>query len=103
MNYELPRDGAPNKSLLKNITAINTIRAAKPRSTIFVSGPKKRSHIATRIRSNCTAQSPMTVGLRFWPGSRPGRACLDVPGLRLPLQLHMGQQQVVSTPCLLPT
>ena len=32
----LPRDGAPNKALLKSTVAVNTLRAAKLRSTIFV-------------------------------------------------------------------
>ena len=36
MIHRLPRDGAPNKALLKSVTAANTMRAAKLRSTIFV-------------------------------------------------------------------
>ena len=32
----LPRDGAPNKALLKSVSALNTMRAAKLSSTIFV-------------------------------------------------------------------
>ena len=33
----LPRDGAPNKSLLKSITAVNTMRAAKTSQHYFCS------------------------------------------------------------------
>ena len=36
MGHPLPRDEAPNKALLKSVTAINTMRAAKLRRTIFV-------------------------------------------------------------------
>ena len=36
IGHLLQRDGAPNKSLLKSITAVNTMRAAKLHSTIFV-------------------------------------------------------------------
>ena len=39
----LPRDGAPNKALLKGIVAVNTLRAAKLRSTIFVREALQRS------------------------------------------------------------
>jgi hypothetical protein len=34
--HPLPRDGAPNKALLKAVVAVNTQRAAKLRNTIFV-------------------------------------------------------------------
>ena len=36
MDHQLPRDRAPNKALLKSVTAVNTMRAAKLRSAIFV-------------------------------------------------------------------
>ena len=34
--HPLPRDGAPNKALLRAVVAVNTQRAAKLHSTIFV-------------------------------------------------------------------
>ena len=36
MGHQLLRDGAPNEALLKSVTAVNTMLAAKLRSTIFV-------------------------------------------------------------------
>ena len=36
IGHRLQRDGAPNKALLKSVTALNTMRAAKLRSIIFV-------------------------------------------------------------------
>ena len=36
MDRRLHRGGAPNKALLKSVTAVNTMRAAKLNSTIFV-------------------------------------------------------------------
>ena len=36
MGLWLRRDGAPDKSLLKSVIAVNTMRAAKLHSTIFV-------------------------------------------------------------------
>ena len=41
--HSLPRDGAPNKALLRAVVAVNTQRAAKLRSTIFVREALHRS------------------------------------------------------------
>ena len=34
--HKMPRDGASNRAILKSVIAVNTLRAARLRSTIFV-------------------------------------------------------------------
>ena len=71
----LPRDGAPNKSLLKSITAVNTMcAAAKLRSTIFVSGSEERSHYSDSdlVERYCAESDDSRTSILARLEARPG-------------------------------
>lgn len=66
---QLPRDGAPNKSLLKSVVAINTLRAAMLRRTIFVRKALLRAESSTVRKIISTCDNPTG---RCWMKAMPG-------------------------------
>ena len=77
MGHRLPRDGAPNKSLLKSVTAVNTMRAAQLCSTIFVREALLRPD-ANVIRKTIAKCNDPTVKcwMRMMSGTYPVNAYL---------------------------
>ena len=77
MGHRLPRDGAPNKALLKSVTAVNTMRAAQLRSTIFVREALLRPD-ANVIRKTIAKCNDPTVKcwMRMMSGTYPVNAYL---------------------------
>ena len=77
MGHRLPINGAPNKALLKSVTAVNTMRAAQLRSTIFVRKALLRPD-ASVIRKTIAKCNDPTVKcwMRMMSGTYPVNAYL---------------------------
>ena len=77
MIHRLPRDGAPNKALLKIVTAVNTMRAAKLRSTIFVRDTLLRPDVSVIRKTIAKCNDPtVKCWMRMMSGTYPVNAYL---------------------------
>jgi hypothetical protein len=74
----LPRDSAPNRSLLEKMAASNTLRAVKHRSTVFVTDLLQRKEGATvsKVIRRCTP-AQYRVWLKCMTGTYPVQAYLS--------------------------
>ena len=83
MGHRLPRDGAPNKALLKSVIAVNTMLAAKLLSTIFAREALLRLD-ASVIRKTIAKCNDPTVKcwMRMMSGTYP------VIGLSIPTSIE---------------
>ena len=78
----LPRDSAPNHSLLEKVAVSNTLRAAKKRSTLFVTDllHHKEGAVVSRIIRRCTP-AEYRVWLRCMTGIYPVQMYLNRIGM----------------------
>ena len=74
----LPRDSAPNRSLLEKMAASNTLRAVKHRSTVFATDLLQRKEGATvsKVIRRCTP-TQYRVWLKCMTGTYPVQAYLS--------------------------
>ncbi len=74
----LPRDSAPNRSLLDAVVAFNTLRAVKKRSTMFVTDllHRKEGSVISRIIRRCKSAEYL-VWLKCMTGTYPVQSYLQ--------------------------
>ena len=78
----LPRDSAPNRSLLEAVVAFNTVRAIKKRSTVFVTDllHHKEGAVISRIIRRCRP-TECRVWLKCMAGTYPVQTYLQRIGV----------------------
>ena len=89
----LPRDSAPNRSLLEKVANFNTLRAVKKRSTLFVTDLLQHKEGATvsKIIQRCTP-AEYRVWLRCMTGIYPVQTYLKRIGVsKSPICLHCSE------------
>ena len=69
---DLPRDGAPNKTILRRVISVNTLRAIKSRHTIFVRDLLQRAEgkIAAHLIDSC-GDSVVRCWMKMMMGTYP--------------------------------
>ena len=86
----LPRDSAPNRSLLEKTAASNTLRAVKKRSTVFVTDllHHKEGATVSKIIQRC-APAEYRIWLKCMTGTYPVQTYLNRIGVaKSPICLH---------------
>ena len=104
--HRLQRDRAPNKFLPKSITAVNTIRAAKLCSTLFVHGALLRSDasVVRKTMAKCN-DSTVSCWMRMMSGIYPVSSTLyRIKKLMSPncTFCDRGDKKIISLPQSLP-
>jgi hypothetical protein len=90
---QLPRDSAPNRSLLEKVTAYHALRAVRQRSTVFVADlfDHKEGRTVSKLIRHCTP-SEYRVWLKCMTGTYPVQAYLKHIGkAQSPICLHCGE------------
>ena len=89
----LPRDSAPNRSLLEKVAVSHALRAVRLRSTVFVSDlfDRKEGNTVSKIIRRCTP-SEYRVWLKCMTGTYPVQEYLKRIGkAQSPICLHCGE------------
>ena len=77
IGHRLARAGAPNKALLKSVTAINTMRAAKLHSSIFVREALLRPDTSVIQKTIVKCNDPtVECWMKMMSGTYPANAYL---------------------------
>ena len=90
---QLPRDSAPNSSLLEKVAASHALRAVRQRSTVFVTDlfDRKEGNTVSKLIRRCTP-SEYRVWLKCMTGTYPVQAYLKRIGkAHSPICLHCGE------------